>query len=307
MLSLQQMHYVLVLSEELQFQKASEKCFVTQPTLSMQIKKAEDTLGHFIFDRSKHPMELTAFGKLIVPVIRDILTENDKLKLISERLKGNIKEEIRLGIIPTVSAYLVQKMFGFWHRTLDNITLNIEELKTNELIEKLENNEIDIAILAGPHFDPKLRTIPLFKEEIFVYCPSVNNETITFEQLHQMHPWLLNKGNCLRTQMIHFCQIGENQNAETWNYQGGNIDLLIEMVNENDGYTLVPENIRLEENKKIHLKRICGPEGFPAREIIGLFNNRSIKKESIEKMLRTVQLQYSQSGTEEKLSVLSWK
>ena len=84
MISLQQMHYIVVLSEELQFQKASEKCFVTQPTLSIQIKKAEDTFGHFIFDRSKNPMELTAFGREVLPVIRDILAENDKLKLICE-------------------------------------------------------------------------------------------------------------------------------------------------------------------------------------------------------------------------------
>ena len=307
MISLQQMQYIQVLSEELQFQKASEKCYVTQPTLSMQIKKAEDTLGYLIFDRSKNPMELTAFGNEILPIIRDILEENNKLKFICDRLKGNVKEEIRLGIIPTVSAYMVQKMFRFWKRTLDNVTLNIVEYKTHELIEKLETNEIDIGILAGPHFDPRLRTVPLYQEEIKVYCPTIKEKNVSFEQLHQMHPWLLNKGNCLRTQMIHFCQIGENQDNEHWNYQGGNIDLLIEMVNENGGYTLVPKNIPLEKEKALHLKQVNSPEGFPAREIIGLFSNRSIKKEAIEQMLRSIQLQYAQPLREQKLNILSWK
>ena len=307
MLSLQQMHYIQVLSEELQFQKASEKCFVTQPTLSMQIKKAEDTLGHLIFDRSKNPMQLTVFGREIIPVIREILSENDKLKLICERLKGNVKEDIRLGIIPTVSAYMVHKMFDFWKRTSDNIILNIEEYKSEELIQNIEKNEIDIAIMAGPFHDLKLRTIPLFQEEIFVYCPTIASENIHLSQLENLHPWLLNKGNCLRTQMIQFCQINEKNGVDEWNYQGGNIELLIEMVNRNGGYTLVPENYNLSENTRSHLKRIDGIDGAPAREIIGIFNNRSIKKEQIEKILRSIQLQYSKPFSPEKMNILNWK
>lgn len=307
MISLQQMHYIVVLSEELQFQKASEKCFVTQPTLSMQIKKAEDTFGHFIFDRSKNPMELTAFGREVLPVIRDILAENDKLKLICDRRNGKVKEEVTLGIIPTVSAYMVRKLFSYWQNSLDNVVLNIVEYKTSELLEKIEQNEIDLAILAGPHFDPKLRTVPLFQEEILVYCPSISDKTISLNQLEQLRPWLLNKGNCLRTQMIQFCQINENNQLDQWNYQGGNIDLLIEMVNANGGYTLVPEHFYLNEEQRSHLKRVENLDGFPAREIIGLYHNRSIKKESIEKMLRVAQLQYSKPYSDQKLSILNWK
>lgn len=307
MISLQQMHYIVVLSEELQFQKASEKCFVTQPTLSMQIKKAEDTFGHFIFDRSKNPMELTAFGREVLPVIRDILAENDKLKLICDRRNGKVKEELVLGIIPTVSAYMVRKLFSYWQNSLENVVLNIVEYKTAELLEKIEQNEVDLAILAGPHFNPKLRTVPLFQEEIFVYCPSISEKTISLNQLEQLHPWLLNKGNCLRTQMIQFCQINENNKLDQWNYQGGNIDLLVEMVNTNGGYTLVPEHFYLNEEQLKHLKRVENLEGFPAREIIGLYHNRSIKKESIEKILRVSQLQYSKPYSGEKLSILNWK
>lgn len=307
MISLQQMHYIEVLSEELQFQKASEKCFVTQPTLSMQIKKAEESLGHFIFDRSKNPMELTVFGREIVPVIRDILAENAKLKLICDRKNGKVKEEVRLGIIPTVSTYMVRKMFMYWQNSLENVILNIVEYKTVELIEKIEQNEIDLAILAGPHFDTKLRTVPLFQEEIQVYCPSIQGKTINPIQLEHLHPWLLNKGNCLRTQMIQFCQINEKNNLDQWNYQGGNIDLLVEMVNENGGYTLIPEHYQLKDEYRIHLKRVENLDGFPAREIIGLYHNRSIKKENIEKMLRSAQLQYSKSYSDQKLSILNWK
>jgi LysR family hydrogen peroxide-inducible transcriptional activator len=307
MISLQQMHYIVVLSDEQQFQKASEKCFVTQPTLSMQIKKAEEMLGHLIFDRSKNPMELTPFGEEILPVIRDVLAENSKIKLICDRQNGMIKEVIRLGIIPTVSAYMVGKMFAYWQNSVDNVILDIIEYKTEELLDKIEQNMVDLAILAGPHFDQKLRTVPLFQEEILVYCPSISGKTISFSQLEQLHPWLLNKGNCLRTQMIQFCQINDSTNLDQWNYQGGNIDLLMEMVNENGGYTLIPEHYYLTEEQQNHLKRVENLDGFPAREIIGLYHNRSIKKESIEKMLRVAQLQYSKPYSQEKLSILNWK
>jgi LysR family hydrogen peroxide-inducible transcriptional activator len=264
-------------------------------------------LGHLIFDRSKNPMELTPFGQEILPVMRDILAENTKLKLICDRRNGKVKEVIKLGIIPTISAYMVRKMFTYWQNSVDNVILDIVEYKSEELLEKIEQNTIDLAILAGPHFDSKLRTIPLFQEEILIYCPSLEGQTITMEALGNLHPWLLNKGNCLRNQMIQFCQIKELNSSDKWNYQGGNIDLLIQMVDEQGGYTLVPENYQLDEDKKIHLKSIENFEIAPAREVIGIYHNRSIKKDSIEKMLRAAQLQYSKPFSMKKMSVLDWK
>ncbi|MCE2713576.1 MAG: LysR family transcriptional regulator [Cryomorphaceae bacterium] len=111
MLSIQQMQYILSLSEHKQFQKASESCFVTQPTLSMQVKKAEDFLGYPIFDRSRSPLELTIFGEELIPVIREILSENDKIGSIAKKMKGEFKEQIRIGIIPTIAAYMVLDLF----------------------------------------------------------------------------------------------------------------------------------------------------------------------------------------------------
>jgi len=172
MISIQQMQYILVLSEELHFQRASERCFVTQPTLSMQIKKAEELLGSVIFDRSVNPINLTAFGVEVVGVIREILTENERLKVLKSRFKGEYKEEIRLGVIPTVSAYLIPKMFSVWKKSMGEINLTIEELTTKALLEALDKNEIDIAIFAGPHAVSKYRTVPLFTEEILIYCPA---------------------------------------------------------------------------------------------------------------------------------------
>jgi LysR family hydrogen peroxide-inducible transcriptional activator len=308
MLSIQQMHYIIVLSEQKQFQKASELCFVTQPTLSMQIKKAEETLGYPIFDRSKSPLELTAFGQQLIPIIREILSENDKIDVLTKKMNGTFKEQLRIGIIPTVAAYLVPDMFKIWRDKFEGVQLLIEELRTEELIRAMENKSLDLAILAGPHYDPSMRSIPLFKEEILAYVPHADGDLINTEQLTQLHPWLLSKGNCLRTQMISFCQLKEESPDDSWNYEGGNLDLLLRMVDELGGYSLVPEFYHFDQEQKKSLKHIQTSESqmVPAREIIALMPNRSIKTASIEGLLREVQHFYNRPQQQE-MQVLNWK
>jgi LysR family hydrogen peroxide-inducible transcriptional activator len=307
MLSIQQMHYILALEETGQFQKASERCFVTQPTLSMQIKKAEDDLGSSIFDRSRIPLELTEFGTQLIPILRDILSENSKIGLLKDRMHGVYKEHIRIGIIPTIAVYLVPEMFGVWQRKFPSIQLTIEEMKTHELIEALEQKKIDLALFAGPHHDPVLQTIHLFTEEIFAYLPSYSNDSISVQELSEMQPWLLNKGNCLRTQMISFCEIKEGEKTSRWDYEGGNLEILMKMVDLNGGYSLVPANYPLASETKDLLKRILSIQGMsPAREIIGCYPKRTIKKEYCEKLLREIQLNYSHDSKNQ-VQIIDWK
>jgi LysR family hydrogen peroxide-inducible transcriptional activator len=306
MISIQQMNYIVVLSEELLFQRASERCFVTQPTLSMQIKKAEETLGYTIFDRDSNPLQLTPSGEKLIPILREILAETDKIKLLSEQLKGQVKEEIRIGIIPTIAAYMLPDLFSTWIADFGNVKLKIRELKTTDVLDALERKELDMAIIAGPHLDPRLRTVPLYLEEIQVYCPEVQQEAIHFEQIQQKHPWLLNKGNCLRTQMLHFCQLKGGDNLQDWDYEGGNLPLLIEMVDKNGGYTLVPSNYNLKAAQNVGIKNIADLQAAPAREVIAIVPNRSMKMPHLEAMIRQIQHFYGQKKTNKNLLVLDW-
>jgi LysR family hydrogen peroxide-inducible transcriptional activator len=289
MISIQQMNYIVVLSEELLFQRASERCFVTQPTLSMQIKKAEETLGYAIFDRDSNPLQLTPSGQQLIPILREILAETDKIKLLSDQLKGHVKEEVRIGVIPTIAAYLLPDLFSTWIADFGNIKL-----------------KIDMAIIAGPHLDPRLRSVPLYLEEIQVYCPEVKSEEIQFEQIQQKHPWLLNKGNCLRTQMLHFCQLNHDNDAQDWDYEGGNLPLLIDMVNKNGGYTLIPAHFRLKPEQQQGIKSIAELQAAPAREVIALVPNRSMKMPHLEAMIRQIQHFYGHKKTNKNLLVLDW-
>ena len=306
MISIQQMNYIVVLSEELLFQRASERCFVTQPTLSMQIKKAEETLGYTIFDRDSNPLQLTPSGQKLIPILREILAETDKIKLLTDQLKGKVKEEVRIGIIPTIAAYLLPDLFSTWINDFGNIKLKISELKTKDALDALERKEIDLAIIAGPHLDPRLQSVPLYLEEIQVYCPEVKTKEIHFDQIQQKHPWLLNKGNCLRTQMLHFCQLKQESAAQDWDYEGGNLPLLIDMVNKNGGYTLIPAHFKIMPELQTGIKTIANLEAAPAREVIALMPNRSMKMPHLEAITKQIEHFYTHKKTNKKLLVLDW-
>jgi LysR family hydrogen peroxide-inducible transcriptional activator len=305
MITIQQMQYILALSEQLSFQRAAEQCFVTQPTLSMQIRKAEEILGFPVFDRSRSPLELTFFGKELLPILSDIMDENQKIKSLQLRMSGHYVEDVRVGIIPTIASYLVSDMFQIWKEKLEDVHLQIIELTTNEAIEALEKKEIDAAIIAGPYVHPGWRTTKLFKEEILVFAPNLENDFLTQEDLNGLQPWLLSKGNCLRNQMVHFCRIDDGTKDE-WDYQGGNLDLLMRMVEINGGYTLIPFHYRMNEVNKRFLKSLqTSNQTKPAREIIALVPNKSIKMAFLDTIMREIQVHYSKEN-EENLEIISW-
>ena len=305
MISIQQMQYILALSEEKQFGKASERCFVTQPTLSMQLKKAEEALGYQIFDRSRSPLELTMFGDELLPIIREILSENERIAMLVKKASGTMKEHFRIAIIPTISGYLIPELFATWQKELTDIRITIEEFKTEEAIEALEMKKIDLAILAGPVNNSKLRSSFLYEEEIKAYVPSEESKEISAEKLGAHHPWLLTKGNCLRTQMIHFCDLNQ-QAGDEWNYQGGSIALLQRMVDLYGGYTLVPANCyKIEERGYKTIRSETGE--IPARSVIALTPNRTAKWKHAEQIIRSIQLKYHVKNKDGDFKILSWQ
>lgn len=306
MISFQQIQYIVTLSEELQFQRASERCFVTQPTLSMQVKKAEETIGEVIFDRSHQPLELTSFGENLIPYLRDVLFEYEKINQFVARAKGTFKEEIRIAIIPTVAGYMLPEMYQIWKDKLLNVQLVIEEMKTEDILIAMDERKIDLAILSGPVNIHNLRSIPLYQEEIKAYFPTESRQKIATDELKEAHPWLLNHGNCLRTQMMDFCGLNEQGMKADWDYEGGNIQLLEKMVESYGGYTLVPDfHIKdFSENYKT-IQSLDGK--IPAREVIALVSNRKGKWEYIEQIIRTIQLQYNTKPTNTHFKLLNWQ
>jgi LysR family hydrogen peroxide-inducible transcriptional activator len=286
-----QIKYILSLHEHKNFQRAAESCFVTQPTLSMQIKKAEEILGHTVFDRDYSPVQLTDFGRTILPVLHSIQSAFDELEVEFKKSRGTYKAEIKIGIIPTVAEYLIPQMYAIWKSELLDVRLEIHELKSEHLIEELENRTIDFGILAGPYDKDTLSQQILFNEEILIYTPEETGEVISMERISELKPWLLSEGNCLRTQMINFCNLKEEAKYD-WNYEGGSMGLLLRMVDQEGGYTLIPKNfIDLLKVERKHVKSIKG--NTAARQIIGLFNKRTSKSQAIQTLIKSIQHQKS--------------
>lgn len=305
MISKAQISYIITLKETKNFQRAAEMCFVTQPTLSMQIKKVEQLFGAPIFDRDTSPLSLTSFGSEIMPYIENLDSEYDRLNEQIQKKQGTYKAEIRLGIIPTVAGFLVPDLYDQWQKQLGDIQLDIRELKTTDLIKAIENKEIDLGIMAGPLRDKNIIEQRLFDEEIFIYSPEIKGESMTQEQLESLKPWLLSEGNCLRTQMINFCNL-DAEKKDDWQYQGGNMNILLKMVEIQGGYTLVPSNFLpyLNVSEK-DFKRVEGLT--PIRQVVGIHLSRNSKKEHIDNLMRLIQYKKANNNLHlVKTEVLPW-
>jgi len=236
-------------------------------------------------------------------VIREVLNEYEQIKVLVHKKSGMFKENIRVGVIPTIAGYLVPDVFDEWQRLLPEVSLSIRELKTEEVLQAMDRREVDLGILAGPVANPKLCSTVLFDEEIYAYTGEEKAAEISSKDLEKMHPWLLTQGNCLRTQMVHFCNLTSDE--ESWSYEGGNLHLLHKMVRMHGGYTLVPDFARekgLDGYARIH----SGVGEHPARQVIALTLNRSPKWPTMEKLIRDVQLRYARRQSHE-LQILSWK
>lgn len=304
MISEAQIKYILAVHREANFNKAAEKSFVTQPTLSMQIKKAEEILGATIFNRDTYPVKLSQFGKDILPLLLEIENTYDGLANFLLKKEGNFKEEIVLGIIPTISNYLVAELYNFWEEILPNITLKLKEFTSENLIAAVKNKQIDAGIMAGPLSDTNLINTPLYTEKIEVYAPQKMGKQITKDELSTLHPWLLSKGNCLRTQMVNFCEIKKNA-KNGWDYEGGNMQILIDMAKNKGGYTLLPEYfVKANKNVEQDIKQFEGNQ--PARAVIGFHLARNSKAPSLQTLFKRIKQHFPQENRN-KIEILNWK
>lgn len=304
MISENQINYIIALEEYKRFQVAADKCFVTQPTLSMQIKKVEEILGNRIFDRTTTPLSLTNFGKKVMPKLKVIQNEYASLSRLIKETDGNFKENIRVGIIPTIAHYLIPEYYGTWQKRIRNAQLDILELKTKDVLKKLSLREIDLGIIAGPIQEKDFQNSILYNEKIKVFTADVSNSIITIDKLEEMRPWLLAEGNCLRTQMVNFCNIKEPD--DKWVYSGGSLEVLIKMVVKNGGYTLLPEFFELPKSYHKHLKEIDNHNPF--RQIIAIYNKNDSKKSVMDELIREIQSSKSNSFSEGKLGeLLPWE
>ncbi len=291
-MTITQLYYVLAVAEHQNFTKAAEKCFVTQPTLSMQIQKLEDELDILIFDRSKKPIELTEVGRKIVNQAKNIVNESYRIQDIVDQQKGFIGGEFKLGIIPTVMPTLLPMFLKAFIKKHPKVKLKIEELTTDEIITRINDGHLDAAIAATPLEIDTIKERVLYYEPFVSYIPKSHrlhlNKKIAVSDLDINDMLLLEDGHCFRDGVINLCKAFKNNTEDSFQIESGSIETLIKLSNEGLGMTLLPylHTLDIKESEKDNLHYFNDPS--PAREVSIIYHKSELKMQIIEALQATI-------------------
>ncbi|WP_293873433.1 LysR substrate-binding domain-containing protein [Flavobacterium sp.] len=291
-MTITQLKYVLAVAENKNFTLAAEKCFVTQPTLSMQIQKVEEELGIQIFDRTKKPIQLTEIGQKIVNQSKNIVIEADRIQDIVDQEKGFIGGEFRLAIIPTVMPTLLPMFLNNFIKKYPKVQLIIEELNTVDIIEKLKNGHLDAAIAVTPLEEEKIKEIVLYFEPFVAYIPEKHQhfekKEIEISDLNINEILLLQDGHCFRDGILNLCKNLKSEDKNHFQIQSGSFETLIKLADEGLGTTLLPylHTLDLKEKDQPKLRHFKEPK--PAREVSLIFPKNELKIHIIDALRTTI-------------------
>ncbi|MBA3829540.1 MAG: hydrogen peroxide-inducible genes activator [Taibaiella sp.] len=282
-MTITQLEYVVAVATYKSFVAAAEKCFVTQPTLSMQIQKLEDELNIKLFDRNKHPIAITAMGVAIVEQAKIALAECEKIQDLIQSSQNNLAGTFKLAIIPTIAPYILPGLLKSYVKAFPDVKLQIKEMETDQIIVALRNNELDAALLSTPLEESNIKEYPLFYETFIAYFgtdePALKKRLIVPDDIELERIWLLNEGHCMRNQIINLCsdQIKRLQADKPYRYESSNVDTLRKLVDNNGGLTVLPElaTIDFNEDQMDRIRYFQDPE--PVREISLVTNGHFVR------------------------------
>lgn len=293
-MTITQLEYIVAVDTYRSFVLAAEKCFVTQPTLSMQVQKLEEELDVRLFDRSKLPVQPTPVG---IPILRQARAVLKECALISETVaafRNQIKGTLRLGIIPTLAPYLLPSLVARFTKHYPDMRLEIWEYPTEMIRQQLRQEELDCGILATPLNDAHLDELPVFYESFVVYTspthPLAQKKVLKLSDLTPSDVWLLNEGHCMRNQVLNLCAHKDRQKAiKNLEYNTGSVETLKHMVELNSGWTILPElSVRdLKEDQLDMVRYFKSPE--PVREISLVTHRNFIRKTQLDALKREIQ------------------
>jgi LysR family hydrogen peroxide-inducible transcriptional activator len=285
MITITQLEYIVAVDTYRHFATAAEKCFITQPTLSMQIKKLEEYLDITIFDRSKQPIIPTDVGSRIIEQARIILGETKKVGEIIKDHKNTVEGNLKIGIIPTLAPFLLPMFIGDYIRKYPAIKVEVEEMVSEDIIKSLKKDKIDVGVFVTPAKDEKIRERPLFYEEMMIYAhkdhPLLKKPIVEVKDIATPEIWMLSDGHCFRNQVINLCEMHDLQHQELpFEFESNSLETLMKIVDREGGFTLIPE---------------LATQYLPAEKI------KQVKKFTNIHPLREVSLVYSRHYSKNKL------
>jgi len=293
-MTITQLEYIVAVATHKSFVAAAEKCYVTQPTLSMQIHKLEEELSVRIFDRNQHPIGLTEIGEEIIAQAKVILTESFKIPELIQHHRGEISGSFRMAVIPTLAPYILPQLLENHAKHHPELQIIIEELQTPDIVKRLKDDDIDCALMSTPLDNNYLKEYPLFYEPLVVYLgenePVFKKRTLAPEDIDLKSLWMLNEGNCLRNQVLNLCtdNVQKVQEDKMFRYESGNVETLRRMVDKNGGMTVIPElaTVDFGDDQLDKLRYFEAPE--PVREVSLVTNDHFVRLSVLKYLMETI-------------------
>jgi LysR family transcriptional regulator, hydrogen peroxide-inducible genes activator len=239
--TIRQLRYFEALARHGHFGRAAEACAITQPSMSMQIKDLEDSLGASLFERGARRVRLTSFGEEFALRVHDVLRSVDELGDLARASRDRLSGRLRIGVIPTVAPYLLPTLIGALTRIYAGLDIHVRETLTQKLIRELAEGRLDTAIVALPVSEPSFTEMALFSEDFVLVRPSEDEgkPAPNVEALREMRLLLLEEGHCFRDQALSFCNMHSAPPREL--LDASSLSTLVQMVSAGIGVTLIPE------------------------------------------------------------------
>lgn len=244
-MNLRDLKYILAVADTRHFGRAAERCFVSQPTLSGQIKKLEEELGVIIFERTNRSVEITPIGEAILAHARLLVEQANAIEQVARAHQDPLAGPLRIGAIPTLSPYLMPLILVPLKRRYPQLRLVLSEEITDAVLARLHRHELDAVLIATPAEDPEFAAIPLFEEPFWLAHPRnhplYSKDEITAQDLEEIDLLLLAEGHCLTHQVMDVCHLAERpQQGEMADLRAASLETLLQLVGAGFGCTLVP-------------------------------------------------------------------
>ncbi len=286
-MNLRELQYLVAVDEERHFHRAAERCFVSQPTLSGQLKKLEAELGVLLVERNTRQVTMTEVGGAVAGQARIILAEVKTLKEIAETFHDPMSGNLQLGLIPTIAPYLLPIIMPVIHKEYPKLKLWLHEYQTAVLLEKLKRAELDLLILALPTDTNEFTVQDLFREPFQLAVPGkdplAKQQMITLVDIKDRQMMLLEEGHCLREHALDVCLLaGANENTS---FHASSLETLRHIVGEGMGMTLMPElAVPSKQTKRDPIRYIPFSDPKPNRRIGMVYRRGSYRQETFENL-----------------------
>lgn len=304
-----QFQYILAVNKYKNFTIAAQKCFVTQPTLSMQIQKLEENLGVLIFDRNKKPLQTTEIGEKIISQAQKIVNDSQRIYDIINQYKGFVGGDFRLAVIPTISSTLIPIFLSSFIEKNPKVMLKIEEKTTQEAILGILDGYFDAAIVATPLNEDLIEEKIIFEEPFVAYIPEKHRlsskEKIKASDLDLRDILMIEDGHCFRQSVLNICKNKLKEDDDFFEIKSGNFETLIKLANKGMGMTLLPylHGKDLSAENKKNIRSFSDP--VPGREISLVYHKNKLKSGVLEALFKHISEEISKEIPKSKIKVVN--